>query len=187
MTEADGRRVVHCADAIPWMWERGVIAGACAVTSLPDVSEVGMSLEAWRPWFIDAARLVVEAVPDGSAAIFFQSDIKRDGVWIDKGALVMRAAQAFGARCVGVTLSQQQLELARERVARAGLSDRVEIRLEDYRDVTGQFDRITSVGRSAVSISKRSPSPVLVVSQLISLRMNAAYASGARSSSSSSS
>ena len=75
-----------------------MIAGACAVTSLPDVSEVGMGLEAWREWFLGAARLVVEAVPDGSAAIFFQSDIKRDGGWIDKGALVMRAAEEAGAR-----------------------------------------------------------------------------------------
>lgn len=62
------------------------------------------------------------------------------------GALAIRAAQAFGARCVGITLSQQQLELARERVAQAGMSDRVDIRLEDYRDATGRFDRVTSVG-----------------------------------------
>jgi cyclopropane-fatty-acyl-phospholipid synthase len=62
------------------------------------------------------------------------------------GALVMRAAQKFGARCVGVTLSQNQFDLARERVAKAGLEDRVEIRLQDYRDVDGIFDRITSVG-----------------------------------------
>ncbi|MGQ9725164.1 MAG: class I SAM-dependent methyltransferase [Tepidimonas sp.] len=62
------------------------------------------------------------------------------------GALVMRAAQAFGARCVGITLSRAQYELARERVAAAGLADRVEIRLQDYRDVDGTFDRITSVG-----------------------------------------
>lgn len=62
------------------------------------------------------------------------------------GALVMRAAQAFGARCVGITLSQAQYDLARERVAAAGLADRVEIRLQDYRDVGGTFDRITSVG-----------------------------------------
>lgn len=62
------------------------------------------------------------------------------------GALVIRAAQKFGARCVGITLSQNQYELARERVARAGLSDRVEIRLEDYRDTQGSYDRITSVG-----------------------------------------
>lgn len=62
------------------------------------------------------------------------------------GALVMRAAEAFGARCVGITLSQAQYDLARERVAAAGLADRVEIRLQDYRDVSGTFDRITSVG-----------------------------------------
>lgn len=62
------------------------------------------------------------------------------------GALVIRAAEKFGARCVGITLSQNQYELARERVRRAGLSDRVEIRLLDYRDVTGTYDRITSVG-----------------------------------------
>jgi cyclopropane-fatty-acyl-phospholipid synthase len=62
------------------------------------------------------------------------------------GALVMRAASHFGARCVGVTLSENQYELARERVREAGLADRIEIRLQDYRDVTGPFDRITSVG-----------------------------------------
>lgn len=91
-------RVVHCADAIPWMQARGRIAGACAVTSLPDVSEVGLALPGWRTWFLEAVRLVVAAVPDESAALFFQSDIKREGVWIDKGALVIRAAEDAGAR-----------------------------------------------------------------------------------------
>jgi cyclopropane-fatty-acyl-phospholipid synthase len=62
------------------------------------------------------------------------------------GALVIRAAQHYGAHCVGVTLSQNQFDLATERVKAAGLQDRIEIRLQDYRDVEGQFDRITSVG-----------------------------------------
>ncbi|WP_186048810.1 SAM-dependent methyltransferase [Burkholderia gladioli] len=62
------------------------------------------------------------------------------------GALVLRAAQKFGAHCVGVTLSQNQFDLATERVRRAGLENQIEIRLQDYRDVEGQFDRITSVG-----------------------------------------
>ena len=62
------------------------------------------------------------------------------------GALAMRAAERFGARVVGVTLSENQASLARERVAAAGLQGQVEIRLQDYRDVSGQFDRITSVG-----------------------------------------
>ena len=62
------------------------------------------------------------------------------------GALVLRAAAAHGAHCVGITLSQNQYELACERVRAAGLQDRIEIRLEDYREVRGRFDRITSVG-----------------------------------------
>lgn len=62
------------------------------------------------------------------------------------GALVLRAAEKFGARCVGITLSQNQHDLAVERVRAAGLQDRIEIRLQDYRDVKGPFDRISSVG-----------------------------------------
>ncbi len=56
-----------------------------------------MDLPKWRTWFLDAARLVVDAVPDESAALFFQSDIKCDGVWVDKGAMVIRAAEDAGA------------------------------------------------------------------------------------------
>ncbi|MES2074902.1 MAG: cyclopropane-fatty-acyl-phospholipid synthase family protein [Pseudomonadota bacterium] len=62
------------------------------------------------------------------------------------GALLLRAAEQYGARGVGVTLSQNQCELARQRVRQAGLEHLVEIRLQDYRDVRGEFDRITSVG-----------------------------------------
>lgn len=91
------QRVVECADAIPWMRARGVMPGACAVTSLPDVSEVNLALPAWRTWFLSAVQLVIDAVPAESAALFFQSDIKRDGAWIDKGALVTRAAEDAGA------------------------------------------------------------------------------------------
>lgn len=62
------------------------------------------------------------------------------------GALVMRATEKFGAKAVGITLSRNQYELAKERIREAGLADRCEVRLEDYRDVTGKFDRIASVG-----------------------------------------
>jgi len=92
------KREIICADAIAWMQARGRIDGACAVTSLPDVSEIGKSLPVWRDWFLNAVHLVVESVPADSAALFFQSDIKRSGVWIDKGAMVIRAAEDAGAR-----------------------------------------------------------------------------------------
>lgn len=95
--EDEPLREIHCADAIGWMKSRGRMPGTCAVTSLPDVSEVGLALPAWREWFLAAVQSVVSAVPDDSAALFFQSDIKRDGVWIDKGALVIRAAEDAGA------------------------------------------------------------------------------------------
>lgn len=62
------------------------------------------------------------------------------------GSLVIHAAREHGVRALGVTLSEAQAELAAKRVAEAGLSDRVEIRLQDYRDVDGTFDAIASVG-----------------------------------------
>ena len=62
------------------------------------------------------------------------------------GALVLHAASHYGARCVGVTLSENQAAYAAAMVKQAGLSDRIDIRLQDYRDVEGTFDRITSVG-----------------------------------------
>jgi len=63
------------------------------------------------------------------------------------GSLVLHAAEHYGVRAVGVTISPAQAELARERVREAGLADRVEIRLADYRDTAdGPYDKIASVG-----------------------------------------
>jgi cyclopropane-fatty-acyl-phospholipid synthase len=53
------------------------------------------------------------------------------------GSFVLHAAQRYGVRAVGITLSPSQAELARRRVAEAGLEERVEIRLADYRDLGG--------------------------------------------------
>ena len=62
------------------------------------------------------------------------------------GGLAMTLARDHGADVTGVTLSTEQIELARERVAAAGLGDKVRFDLTDYRDVAGPFDRIVSVG-----------------------------------------
>ncbi len=63
------------------------------------------------------------------------------------GGMVMHAAAAHDVTAVGVTISRPQAELAEKRVAEAGLSDRVEIRLQDYRDLSdGPFDAISSIG-----------------------------------------
>ena len=62
-------------------------------------------------------------------------------------AMAVHAATHYGARVVGVTISAAQADLARKRVAEAGVQDRVQIRLQDYRDLAGeQFDAISSIG-----------------------------------------
>ena len=94
-------RIVHNADAMVWLQAQGKLVGASIITSLPDVSELPhLGLDAWRRWFEDAAALVMECTPDQGVAIFFQSDIKHGGFWIDKGALVSRAAQRAGMSCL---------------------------------------------------------------------------------------
>src|SRR5207245_1689757 len=63
------------------------------------------------------------------------------------GGMAVHAARHHGVTAVGVTLSTRQAELAEKRVAEAGLTDRVEIRKQDYRDVAdGPYDAISSIG-----------------------------------------
>ena len=62
------------------------------------------------------------------------------------GALAEKAAAEFGAQVTGVTLSVEQLAYARQRLERAGVADRAELRLQDYRDITdAPFDAICSI------------------------------------------
>lgn len=63
------------------------------------------------------------------------------------GSFLLHAAREHGVRGVGVTLSERQAELAEKRIADAGLADRVEIRLQDERDVDdGPYDAVASIG-----------------------------------------
>src|SRR5207342_2364617 len=63
------------------------------------------------------------------------------------GSFPLWAATRYGARVVGITLSPPQAERARQRAEAAGVADRVEIRVMDYRDLTGEkFDAIASIG-----------------------------------------
>jgi hypothetical protein len=90
-------RTIHLGDALPWLRAAGTLAGASVVTSLPDLSEVpALGLDGWRRWFEAAAVLTMQSVPDEGVAIFFQSDVNRAGLWVDKGAMVSRAAERAG-------------------------------------------------------------------------------------------
>lgn len=61
------------------------------------------------------------------------------------GGMAIHAAKHYGCRVTTTTISRQQHELARERVAAAGLQDRITLLLEDYRDLTGQYDKLVSL------------------------------------------
>ncbi|MDR3498729.1 MAG: cyclopropane-fatty-acyl-phospholipid synthase [Parvibaculum sp.] len=61
------------------------------------------------------------------------------------GGFAEYAASEIGCRVTGITISKEQLAFARERMAAKGLSDKVDIRYQDYRDVTEKFDRIASI------------------------------------------
>ncbi len=94
---AEAKRVVHQAEAVGWLRDLGTLAGASVVTSLPDVSEIPrLDFSGWCRWFEDATAAVMACVPPEGVAIFFQSDIRHAGLWVDKGALVARGAERAG-------------------------------------------------------------------------------------------
>jgi cyclopropane-fatty-acyl-phospholipid synthase len=77
-------------------------------------------------------------------------DLKPGETFLDVGCgwggLIIRAAERYGAKSAGCTLSEKQFDLAREKIAALGLRDSVRVELSDYRDVQGVFDKIASVG-----------------------------------------
>jgi hypothetical protein len=92
------QRTVWCEDALPWLRRNAPLLGCSLITSLPDVSGLpAHGLDEWRRWFIAAAELVLLATPDDGVSIFYQTDIKRDGTWVDKSYLCHRAAEQQGA------------------------------------------------------------------------------------------
>jgi hypothetical protein len=99
-TAASGpRREVTCTEAVAWLESQTQLAGS-VITSVPDVSEMSEAsvrpVDKWQPWFINACRLIMEKTPPDAVAIFYQTDIKPLGIWIDKGYMVAQAAQQAG-------------------------------------------------------------------------------------------
>lgn len=91
-------RTVHHADGLAWLRENRLAADHAIVTSLPDTSEVPkLGFDGWKGWFTSAAERVCRSVADDSVAIFYQTDIKHDGRWVDKAYLVSRGAEAAGS------------------------------------------------------------------------------------------
>ena len=94
-------REVHCGDGVAFL-ARGRLPDDHAIfTSLPDHSEVPtMGVPAWKQWFVETVTLACHAIADDAVAIFYQTDVKYDGRWIDKGHLVLTGADAAGSHAL---------------------------------------------------------------------------------------
>src|SRR6266511_4060626 len=132
--------------------EEGSIADVLAI-----VLGQRQGLPAWTrlPWLIRYLhRRIRQFNPRGrarrNAAHHYDLDDQLYALFLDIGCgwggLALYLGEVCGARVTGITLSERQLALARARAAEKGLSDKVEFRLRDYRDVPEKFDRIVSVG-----------------------------------------
>ncbi len=90
-------RIIHTADAIEWLREHPPQEGCSLIASLPDISEFQtMSLADWKSWFFETAKLVLSKTSDDGVSIFYQSDIKYEGHWVDKAYIVQKAAEELG-------------------------------------------------------------------------------------------
>lgn len=91
------KRSVFCEDAVQWLETREVQSDCSLVSSMPDISEFpGSSLGDWKNWFVNTASLILSKTAPEGVTIFYQSDIKFEGTWVDKGYLCQKAAEALG-------------------------------------------------------------------------------------------
>jgi hypothetical protein len=97
MIEENVTREVFCDDAVAWLERYEDRGGTSFLGSLPDFSEFQTwTLGQWKEWFeATAALILTKTSPDG-VSIFFQSDIKHEGLWVDKAFLVQKAAERLG-------------------------------------------------------------------------------------------
>lgn len=90
-------RTVHCEDALVWLNNQTPLEGCSLIASMPDISEFQQfTLAQWKEWFYNTAELVLSKTPDDGVTIFFQSDIKVDGTWVDKSYICQKAAESLG-------------------------------------------------------------------------------------------
>jgi hypothetical protein len=92
---------VTAADALAWLAAHPAAPGTSVITSLPDVSELPrLGFEGWRTWFMGGVEAILRWLPDDGVAVFYQTDVRHEGVWVDKSYLVLRAAETAGAALV---------------------------------------------------------------------------------------
>lgn len=99
MSNKNCTREVFCDDALSWLRNFSIVEGHSFLGSLPDISEFpGFSLEQWKEWFESTAQLILEKTSPEGVTIFFQSDIKYNGIWVDKAFLIQKVAEKLNHR-----------------------------------------------------------------------------------------
>lgn len=93
-------REVICGDGVAYLATR-FPADHAIFTSLPDHSEVpALGVAGWRTWFVETVAAACRSLADEAVAVFYQTDVKHDGRWIDKGHLVLCGADAAGSHAL---------------------------------------------------------------------------------------
>lgn len=91
-------REVFCTDVVEWLNQNKLPEKTSVVASIPDISEFhSTDLKSYRHKFCELATLILNSTPDDAVTIFYQSDIKLDGIWLDKSYLCQKAAEELGA------------------------------------------------------------------------------------------
>lgn len=92
---------IICDDAITWFENYDSIELNSTVSSLPDYSEfAGWSIDQWKNWFISTSELIINKTSDEGVSIFYQTDIKHNGEWIDKSFLIQKAAEKANSKLI---------------------------------------------------------------------------------------
>jgi hypothetical protein len=90
-------RFVHAVDAIEWLKTAEIPPHSSLLGSLPDISEFPtLTLSEWKTWFTNTAELILSKTPEMGVTLFYQSDIKVEGTWVDKAYLCQKAAEKLG-------------------------------------------------------------------------------------------
>jgi hypothetical protein len=98
-------RTVHHGDGLAFLARGPFPPDHAIVTSLPDHSELPtLGVDGWKRWFVDTAALVCRAVDPASVAVFYQTDVKHDGRWIDKAHLVQLGADVAASHLLWHTI-----------------------------------------------------------------------------------
>ena len=100
-------------------------------------------------YFVSPCDSLADAQREKYRRICLQADLSADDhvleIGCGWGGFAMYAAQNYGCRVTCLTISQEQLALARESIAEAGLASLVDVRFCDYRDIEGQYDKVVSI------------------------------------------